>query len=116
MLPPCELPNDERWYGGLIAIGILGSPLGWGNYTLFLLPLWGFLVATPLRAGRQVIAIAATVLLWLPWFMLPGFIGRWLDLLQTLGLILAVAAVSAPPLSPGGALQRLLPRPSKQTA
>lgn len=87
--------NTPRFYSGLIAVGILGSPLGWGNYTLFLLPLWALLLTSPIGKARRNIAIAATICLWYSDLgLLPG---PWVDLLHTVGLILFVAALSAVP-------------------
>lgn len=90
------MPNTPRLYCGLIAISLLGSPLGWGNYTLFLLPLWALLLTTPLSNGRRVLVIAATACLWYADFglLLPG---GWFDILHTLGIILFILSVSAAP-------------------
>lgn len=94
--PVAGMPDTERLYGGLIAVGILGSPLGWGNYTLFLLPLWGVLLQAPLEAWRRRTVLIAIALLWLP--DLGTGLGTWLDSLHTLGLILFVVVLSASPL------------------
>ena len=84
------IADTPRLYSGLIAVGILGSPLGWGNYTLFLLPLWALLLSAPLGKTRRTIAIAATICVWYNDLgLLPG---SWADPIHTIGLILFVGS------------------------
>jgi alpha-1,2-mannosyltransferase len=106
--PVPGVPDISRLYGGLIAVCILGSPLGWGNYVLFLLPLWGVLLESRLARWRRRTAVVATALLWLPDLGIGW--GPWLDPLRTLALILFVVALASSPVPAVNGAVRFLTR------
>jgi hypothetical protein len=57
--------------GALVSWFMVFSPVFWNSYSIYLAPLWGWLLWEALRSSRRLaLAIVVVLLAWVPWSML----------------------------------------------